>query len=171
MDATSSRSLLIAVDTNVLLDLAEEVEDVTDAMLVIRRRVRAAQFLMPPTVREELADEVFRPDDMEQGERAQRAFHLARTWRIQPIDLVETHHDLARRIDRRVRAVGLLAQAEVNDGLILAEAALLNCSLLLTSDEHLRSIDFERLTLELQSFHVMVPVMATPREIVRKFFQ
>jgi hypothetical protein len=59
---------------------------------------------------------------------------------------------------------------EVNDGLILAEAALLNCSLLLTSDEHLRGIDFERLTFELQSFDLPTPVIATPREIVRKFF-
>jgi hypothetical protein len=43
--------------------------------------------------------------------------------------------------------------------------------MLLTSDEPLRGIDFERLTLELQAFDVTVPVIATPREIVRKFFQ
>jgi len=41
---------------------------------------------------------------------------------------------------------------------------------LLTSDAHLRGIDFARLTLELQSFDVAAPVIATPREIVRKFF-
>jgi hypothetical protein len=39
-----------------------------------------------------------------------------------------------------------------------------------TSDEHLRGIDFERLTLELQAFDVTAPIIATPREIVRKFF-
>ena len=37
--------------------------------------------------------------------------------------------------------------------------------------EHLRGIDFERLTLELQAFDVPAPVIATPREIVRKFFR
>ena len=52
-----------------------------------------------------------------------------------------------------------------------AEAALLNCSLLLTSDEHLRGIDFERLTFELQAFDLPTPVIATPREIVRRFFR
>ena len=56
------------------------------------------------------------------------------------------------------------------DGLILAEAALLGCSMLLTSDDHLRSMDFARLAFELQAFHARVPVIATPREIVRKFF-
>jgi len=54
--------------------------------------------------------------------------------------------------------------------LILAEAALLGCSMLLTSDDHLRSMDFARLAFELQAFHARVPVIATPREIVRKFF-
>ena len=62
-------------------------------------------------------------------------------------------------------------RALINPSLILAETALLNCSLLLTSDDHLRSIDFERLTFELQSFDVTVPIIATPREIVRKFFR
>jgi hypothetical protein len=41
----------------------------------------------------------------------------------------------------------------------------------LTSDEYLRGIDFERLTLELQAVDVTAPVIATPREIVQKFFQ
>jgi hypothetical protein len=59
---------------------------------------------------------------------------------------------------------------EVNDSLVLAESALLGCSMLLSSDEHLRGIDFERLTLELQAFDVAAPMVATPREIVRKFF-
>ena len=59
---------------------------------------------------------------------------------------------------------------EVNDSLVLTESALLGCSMLLTSDEHLRGIDFERLTMELHAFDVTAPVIATPREIVRKFF-
>ena len=58
-----------------------------------------------------------------------------------------------------------------DDSLVAAEAALLGCSILLTSDKHLRGIDYERLSVELQAFDVTVPVMATPAEIVRKFFR
>jgi hypothetical protein len=42
MDASQSRPVLVAVDTNVLLDLADEIDDVTDAVQVIRRRLRQA---------------------------------------------------------------------------------------------------------------------------------
>jgi len=40
----------------------------------------------------------------------------------------------------------------------------------LTSDEHLREVDHERLTLVLNPFDLVPPVIASPREIVRKFF-
>ena len=36
---------------------------------------------------------------------------------------------------------------------------------------HLRGLDFQRLTLLLQDFDVAAPVIATAREIVRKFFR
>jgi hypothetical protein len=41
----------------------------------------------------------------------------------------------------------------------------------LTSDAHLREIDYERLALLLNASHVALPIAATPREIVRKFFR
>ena len=171
MDASQSRPVLIAIDTNVLLDLAQEVEDVTDAVSVVRGRLCQAELLMPPTVREELADEALRADDFQDRERAQHAFQLARTRNIRPIDLLEAQLDMARRIGRRLRDLDLLPGEEINDGRLLAEAALLNCSMLLTSDEHLRGINFERLTFALQRFDLAPPMIATPREIVQKFFR
>ena len=75
------------------------------------------------------------------------------------------------RSSRRKSARGLLPDEETHDALILAEAALLGCGILLTSDAHLRGLDFQRLTLLLQDFDVAAPVIATPREIVRKFFR
>ena len=171
MHASQSRQSLVAVDTNVLLDLAADLEDVTDAMVVIRRRLREAHFLMPPTVREELAEEALHSDNFQKKESALRGFQLSRTWNIQPVELFAVQHEMAGRISRHVRSSGLLPREEVNDGLILAEAALLGCSLLLTSDEHLRGIDFERLSFELNTFGIAVPVIATPREIVQKFFR
>jgi predicted nucleic acid-binding protein len=45
---------LIAVDTNVALDLAEQKEPAIDALAVIRRRLRPGRVLVPPTVFQEL---------------------------------------------------------------------------------------------------------------------
>jgi hypothetical protein len=58
MDAPQSRRALIGVDSNVLLDLADEVEDVTDAVLTVRRRLPQAQLVLLPTAGQELAAEV-----------------------------------------------------------------------------------------------------------------
>jgi hypothetical protein len=69
------------------------------------------------------------------------------------------------------RSRGLLPMEEVHDALILAEAAMLSCGLLLSSDEHLCTVDHEHLTLVLNPFELVPPVIASPREIVRKFFR
>lgn len=90
-------------------------------------------------------------------------------WKIQPVNLVPAGHGIVEVIGSKIRAEGLLPADEAHDALILAEAALLGCRVLLTSDAHLRAVDFQSLTLLLQSFDVAVPVIATPREIVRKF--
>ena len=50
--------MLIAADTNVLLDLAEEVETVADAISTIRERLQDARFVVPPTALHELASAV-----------------------------------------------------------------------------------------------------------------
>jgi len=109
--------------------------------------------------------------DPRKSRQAVRTFQLAHDWNIKPAELIPVGHGIAERIGRRLREMGLLPETEVNDGLILAEAALLNCSLLVTSDEHLRGIDCVRLVFELHSFDVSAPVIATPREIVRKFLR
>jgi hypothetical protein len=70
-----------------------------------------------------------------------------------------------------IRQRELIPAGEVHDSWVLAEAALLQCALLLTSDAHLRGVDHELLTLVLNQFDLAPPVIATPREIVRKFFR
>jgi predicted nucleic acid-binding protein len=169
MAARSNRPQLIAVDANVLFDLADGLDDVVDAVSTIRERLHDARLLMPPTVQHELANWALR-GDAEKRKAARKAVQLSQSWRIFPANLIAVSHGIAERIAERVRERGLIPEEEVNDSLVLAEAALLGCALLLTSDEHLRGIDFERLTLELQAFDVAAPVIATPREIVRKFF-
>lgn len=169
MAANPNRPQLVAVDANVLFDLANGLDDVVDAVSVIRRRLRDARFLLPPTVQHELANWAFRGDGPKR-DLARKAIQLAKPQGMVPATLIAVRHGIAQRIAERIREQGLVPDEEVNDSLVLAESALLGCSILLTSDEHLRGIDFERLTLELQSFDVAAPVVATPREIVRKFF-
>ena len=43
--------------------------------------------------------------------------------------------------------------------------------MLLNGDAHLRVVNFARLSLLLGDFDVTAPIIATPREIVRKFFR
>lgn len=162
--------MLIAVDTNVPLDVASGVEDVIEALAVIRRRIKNARLISPPTVNLELAylsqcaaESAVRAD-------AQTALvSLWRRWKIEPINLVPVGHGIVEVIAEKLRSAGLLPAGEIHDALILAESALLGCRILLTSDSHLRGIDFQRLTLLLKDFDVAAPVIATPREIVRKF--
>src|SRR5260221_559827 len=141
MAASETPPVLIADDTNVLLDLAEEVEDVTDAMLAIRRRLPQSEFLLLQNVREKLGAEALDAEDFKKKARARIAFELPRTWRIPPIDLVGRRFETARRVSRRLRHAGLLPEEEIIVGLIISEAAEIESSMLISSDEHLRGID------------------------------
>ena len=56
MAATGNRPQLVAVDANVLFDLADELDDVVDAVSLIRQRLVGGRLLIPPTVQHELAN-------------------------------------------------------------------------------------------------------------------
>ena len=165
------KRLLIALDTNILLDLADGNEPVLDAIATTRRRLKQARMIVTPTVLHELANIM---DDGETVEIRQAALIAAQKirhpWQIEPANLVPVGHGIVERIADRLRGAGLLPPEEQNDSLILAEAALLGCSMLLTSDAHLRGLDHEKASLELKACDVDMPVIATPREIVAKFF-
>ena len=79
-------------------------------------------------------------------------------------------HGIVERVAEKLRSANLIPTSEVNDSQLVAESALIEARLLLSSDEHLRGMDFERLTIELQNFDLTAPVIATPAEVVRKFF-
>ena len=170
MAARPPRSPLIAVDTNVPLDLADRKEHVLDALEAVRRRIKPGRVLVTPTVFQEL---VFLADDSEaESDRAQArcALRGLASWDFDVVNLVPVGHGIVERIADRLQEARLLPAEEYNDGLILAEAALLGCAILLTGDAHLRGLDFQRAALELKAFDVEMPGIATPREIVAKFF-
>jgi hypothetical protein len=127
------RSPLIAVDTNVPLDLAD------------------------------------RGDEESDRDQAQLALRGLARWNLDVVNLVPAGHGIVERIADHLQEAQLLPVQEYNDGLILAEAALLGCAILLSGDARLRSLDFQRASPELKAFDVEMPVVATPREIVAKF--
>lgn len=164
------RSPLIAVDTNVPLDLADDKEHALDALEAVRRRLKPGRVLVTPTVFQELVFLADESDTAAEREQAKRALRDLAVWGLELVNLVPVGHGIVERIADKLQEAGLLPAEEYNDGLILAEAALLNCAILLTGDAHLRGLDFQRAALELKAFDVDMPVIATPREIVAKFF-
>jgi len=166
------KRLRLAVDTNVLLDLAGEVEAVLDAFAVLDQRLPDSDTLVVPSVLDELAFLCDSGDTERARHSALLALRLVREQeRFRPLLELACPQSLVVEVARALRLRGLLPENEIHDSLILAEAALLDCGLLLTSDEHLRGVDHEHLTLVLNPFELVPPVIASPREIMRKFFR
>jgi len=165
------KPLRLAVDTKVPLDFSDGVDAVLDAFDLLDRRVPDRDMLVVPSVLDELAFLCDSADTDRVRESALHAFGVVRGQdRFRPIFELATPPAFVERLAREVRSRGLLPEEEVHDSLILGEAAILGCALLLTSDQHLRGIDHEHLTLVLDPFEVLPPVIASPREIVRNFF-
>ena len=161
-----------AADTNFLLDLAEPAEDAWDAFDTLQTRASHLSLIAPPTVFQELVYISSHEPSVKQRQTATKAIHsLIGDWHVHLAQLSSVQHGIAGRVGDRLRQVGLLPEEERNDSYILAEAALLNSVLLVTSDSELRGIDFARLIYELRSFDLPTPVIVTPKEIIRKFFK
>src|SRR5207247_1909789 len=95
--------------------------------------------------------------------------HSALGFRL--INFIPLGFDHVERIAQRLRRSGLLPEEVVHDSIVVTEAAALGCALLTSSDDDLRSIDHAKLSRELAKFDLIAQVIATPREIVRKFFR
>ena len=165
-----SRPTLVAVDTNVLLDLAVPKDRAHDAIAIFRRRVPGVEFVVSPTVIEELDYIAQHADTMAERKLAERALQrLVRDWRFRPLDFIPVGHDIIEATARKLRGEGLIPEQEINDSLILAEAALADCTILITSDEHIRAADPTLLSLALKSSDVNAILVRTPHESVRQF--
>ncbi len=162
--------VLVAVDTNVALDFSDGREVVVDSLATIRRRIKDGYLCLPPTALIELGYAADSGETAAKRNAARKFLQHHRAWGFRLVHFVPAGQTQVSRLAERLLEAELLPAEEVNDSILLAESSLLGCSMLLTSDEHLRGVDFERLTLELQAFDATAPVIATPREIVRKFF-
>jgi rRNA-processing protein FCF1 len=164
------RSTLAAVDTNFLLDLAVPKDRAHDAVEIFRRRVSGVEFVVPPTVIDELDYIAQHGDTAAERTLALTALrNLVHVWRFRPLDFIPVGHGIIEAVAQKLRREKLIPETEVNDSFILAEAALANCTILITSDEHIRAADTTLLSLTLKSCDVQAIIVRTPREIVRQF--
>ena len=129
--------MLIAVDTNVLLDQAVGSADVLDALATIKRRLPQAKFIVTSTVLEELAWAVDNDDDPGVRAAALEAIISLDRWGYDAQDVIPVGQGIIEQIGRKFREKGILPEREENDAAVISEAALLNCAVLLSSDSHL----------------------------------
>jgi len=161
----------IAADTNVLLDYAKEDETVIDCFSTLRRRLPGSAVLVLPTVIHELADLADEGENAEIRQTTRKALRsIFHPWGFQPVNCVPVGHGIVEQIARSIRQRGLIPDSEINDSYVVAEAALIGISILLSADAHLKDIPYEPLKLVLDAADVPAPLIASPWKIVHQFF-
>ena len=162
MAARSRKSL--ALDTNVLLDLADGSEVAHDFREVFQRK--GYSLAAPPTAMFELAMHRASGDA-----RRQRLADLALTrlaaWRIVPLSFSDVEAAIADRFAARLIELGLLPEEEFSDGLILAEAALARIPVVVSSDKHLLDIEPEDLRAALDAADLEQVTVMHPHKLLR----
>ena len=111
--------------------------------------------------------------DAEMQQAAETALTSLEEWGCEPMNVIAVVKGIAERISFKLRSLGPLPDEEENDGLIIAEAALLGCQLLLTSDHHMIEAQQHprfRGILEESEVDGDGIVIGSPRTIVRRFY-
>jgi hypothetical protein len=166
--ASPEKPHLVAVDTNILLRLAEKDELAFDAIEVVRGLLRPSEFLVSPTAFLELNMLARHSDEAHVRACAMQALTDFRAeWRFNPALLNSLQKALVLNAAAKLLASGLLPTGERNDARIVAESAVLNCVLLVSNDSHLLQADHRRLALLFRQLDLPVPIIASARDLVR----
>ena len=167
----AKKSPLVAVDTNVLFDRANDNELVLDALGTIHRRLPASELIVTPTVIEEIvlkAEQADTPTDRRLARRVLAS--LVNPWGFRTVNFIPVRRGIVAEIARHLRRQGLIPETEMNDSLIVAEAALIGATLLLSSDAHIKDLDYAQLKLVLEAADADTPLVASPYKIATQFF-
>jgi predicted nucleic acid-binding protein len=166
--------VLIAVDSNVLIDQADGSADVLDALAVIRERLVRVGFIVPPTVLQELAFIADEGDTAEEKQLAVTVLSSLQEWGYEPLNVVPVGQGIVEQISLTLRMRSIVADEEEKDATIIAESALLGCDILLSSDVHLLDAQEHpafRRVLEDANVEGDKIIIARPRDLVKKFFR
>jgi hypothetical protein len=110
--------------------------------------LRPMQFLLPPTVLDELGNKAIEDPDPSVRQAAELAMLQFRPrWHMQPVDFNAVQEAIAKNAMRLLRDSGLMPYEERNDAALISEAAILECVLLVSRDSHLLDIGHEKLAL------------------------
>ncbi len=151
--------------------LASGHEATVDAWQMIRRRLRPLQFIVPPTVLDEVGYKAVEDPDPSVRHAAYQALRdLRLRWQAQPVDFNAVQDAIATNAVQRLRDSGLIPYDERNDAFILAEAAILNCVLLVSRDSHLLDIDHEKLAVLFLQLDLSAPIISSPEKLLKKFY-
>jgi len=153
----------LALDTNVLFDLANE-SDFTHTFREVHQE-RGYSLEVPPTVIQELSHLALETHCNESA-LALKALQKIRSWGLLPFDLIPTGHALAEQFSKKLIDKGFLPEGEFNDGLILAETALVSIPILATSDKHLLHIDNAVLRVQLEDSDLSAVSVVHPKTLL-----
>lgn len=155
----------LALDTNVVLDLAEEADFAHGFREAFQRAGYALR--LPPTAAGELHEQFMNGPTARKRELARKALTSLLRWRILPLELTDTELAIAERFGERLLLKGLLPPEEFHDAVLLGEAALAGIPVLVTSDKHLLDMDAEGLTLAFQDADLPPVQSAHPKALAR----
>jgi hypothetical protein len=161
MGENPSRSL--ALDTNLLLDLAEEKDFAHDFREEFA--ARGYGFFAPPNVLAEL-EALSNSGRAPQSNFANVALENLLSWKCAPFALSATKLSIANRFAERLLDPGLIPEGERNDGKILAQTALVQIPMIVTSDAHLLNIVEEALLLALNEADLSPVHPVHPRRLL-----
>jgi len=148
-------STRLALDTNVLLDLAAGSREVVRFFELSARK--GYSLAAPATVLVELDFALNDALDKKRQKLSEMAQEFMLTkWNVVPLPEPFRAED-AENFGLMLRTRGLLPFKERNDGLIVAECSLEGIGLLVTSDGHLHKMDQEGLALAFNDFKPRLP--------------
>lgn len=159
-----NQSVRVSLDTNVLLDLASDVERVHDFRESLL--VRGHELFVVPRVLRELGWLHLNGTEMQRA-LATKALRRLRSWGITPLELTDTDLEIGRRFADTLVFRGCLPAGELGDGRIIAETSLGDMQVLATSDKHLLDVDSAELLLELRRADLDPVSVASPRQLLR----
>ena len=108
MESQPHPSQLVAVDSNVPLDLADGNESVLDALNTIRGRLPNARFAVTPSVFQELVHVALEDSVAARRALGRRALRQLKEWQFDLLEIVPVGHGIVESIAQRLRAAGLL---------------------------------------------------------------